>query len=281
MRDRDPYRPPASAFAPARRPGEHDDESLTGRAAAMQTSIGNRAFGRYLDSMAARPGPTVQRHVFVGGARVRANDPRLTPATTAWAGDALVRDYHDLAELNAHAAGTTDYIGNLPGPASTGTWVRFPRHGFNILGEDHTLVSLDQVAPAVGSTNFTYEPFSSDRIPAGSRMGAAYEAENAAHFATFGVAATRDKRRYGGESLYPKMAFAMNLLVPYFNGSSPLADLHAGNYVGQPAQRYLKISWGFAKDVVAEVARPPVAGRPAPSAEKRNLATVTTAQTPA
>ncbi|HEY1177384.1 MAG TPA: hypothetical protein VGF17_14605, partial [Phytomonospora sp.] len=116
---------------------------------------------------------------------------------------------------------------------------------------------------------------------AGSRMGAAYEAENAAHFATFGVAATRDKRRYGGESLYPKMAFAMNLLVPYFDGSSPLADLHAGNYVGQPAQRYLKISWGFAKDVVAEVARPPVAGRPAPSAEKRNLATVTTAQTPA
>ncbi|GIG64511.1 hypothetical protein Pen01_08060 [Phytomonospora endophytica] len=252
------------------------DESLLDRAAAMQSRVGNRAFGRYLDASAADR-PTVQRRVFIAGVRVHAPDPRLNAITTPWAGDGLMRDYHDVAEMNAHAAGTTDHIGNLPGPPSADTWVRFPRTGLNILGEDHTQVKFEMVAPAIGTTNFTYEPFSSDRLPAGSQISAAYNTENNAGYAAFGVGAAPNRRRFGGESLYPKMAFAMNLLIPYFNGTSALAGLATGGYVGEPTQRYLKISWAFAKDVVAEVA-----GRRrwqrALSAEKRNLAAVTTAQ---
>jgi len=249
------------------------------RATALQGRFGNRAFGRYLDSLGAGAAPAVQRRVFIGGARVHAPDPRLNAVTTPWAGDALMRDYNDVAEMNAHAAGTTDYIGNLPGPASADTWVRFPRTGFNILGEDHTQVRFEMVAPAIGTTDFTYEPFSSDRLAAGSQIRTAYDTENNARYAAVGVGAVPDKRRFGGESLYPKMAFAMNMLIPYFDGTNGLAGLTAaGGYTGQPTQRYLKISWAFAKDIVAEVARPRRAWQRAPAAEKRTLATVTAAQ---
>lgn len=247
------------------------------RATALQGGVGNRAFGQYLARLGAGAEPAVQRRVFIGGVRVHAPDARLNAITTPWAGDALMRDYNDVAEMNAHAAGTTDHIGNLPGPASADTWVRFPRTGFNILGEDHTQVKFEMVAPAIGTTNFTYEPFSSDRLAAGSQIRAAYNTENNARYAAFGVGAAPDKRRFGGESLYPKMAYAMNLLIPYFDGTSALAGLTAGGYVGEPTQRYLKISWAFAKDVVAAVA-----GRRrwqrALSAEKRNLAAVMGAQ---
>jgi hypothetical protein len=47
------------------------------------------------------------------------------------------------------------------------------------------------------------------------------------------------------------MGFALNLLVPLDAGK--LDDLKAGAYLGQPAQRYLKIAWGYSADVAAQV----------------------------
>jgi hypothetical protein len=127
----------------------------------------------------------------------------------------------------------------------------------NVLGEDHTFVTLREVAPAVRSTSFVYEPFSDDDLPAGSRMKAAYERENDDRFRAMGVAGVADKRQFGAESLYPKMGYSLTLLLPFLTGPRRrLAALKSAGYVGQPIQRYLKIAWAHAADVAA--AGPPL-----------------------
>ena len=248
--------------------------------AALQRAVGNRALagalaGGRVRSPAARPTPTggvvVQRWAFVSGTQVPHDDATLDPAMRAFASDHLVRDYTDRAEFQAHAARTTDYIGNLPGPASTGTWVRFSRTGTNLLGENHTEVTLEHVVRAVGTTSFVYEPFSVDVMPPGSQMRRAYETENTQRFQALGVAGAADKRRFGGESLFPKMGYGLNLLIPYLTGAGNLGPIQTGGYVGQPAQRYLKIAWGHAKDVAAKEAQRRMPW-PRPSRELRALA---------
>jgi hypothetical protein len=155
-----------------------------------------------------------------------------------------VHSYFGQSEFADHAAGKTDYLGNLPDSStSPGTWVRFSRKGTNLLGENHEQVTLEQVAPAVGSTSFIFEPFSTDVLTPGSAMEAAYDLETKDRYADFGVGGVADKRQFGAESLYPKMGFALTLLLPYFTGeNSELDGLKAGGYVGKPTQRYLRIA---------------------------------------
>jgi hypothetical protein len=247
----EPQEDPATAVPP--RPGLREHTHLT----ALQRRAGNRAVTAALGHTrpGGRDGTPVQRHAFVGGAQIPANDPALNPAMQAFARDNLVRSYTDRAEFQAHAAGTTDYLGNLPGPAGTGTWVRFSPTGTNILGENHTQVTLEHVVRAVGTQSFVYEPFSTDALAAGSQMRTAYETENAQRFRDFGVAHVADKRQFGGESLYPKMGFGLNLLLPYLAGTGNFGPLKAPGYTGQPVQRYLKIAWAHTKDVAAKVAQ--------------------------
>jgi hypothetical protein len=227
-----------------------------GHLAALQRTVGNRALTAAIvgGRPGVRDGVVVQRWAFVAGTQVEAHNPTLNPAMQAFVADRLVRNYTDEAEFRAHAAGTTDYLGNLPGPASAGTWVRFSRTGTNLLGENHTQVTLEHVVRAVGTQSFVYEPFAVDRMPAGSQMRTAYETENARRFQDFGVAHVADKRQFGGESLFPKMGFGLNLLLPYLAGAGNFGPLKSGGYVGQPVQRYVKIAWGHTQDVAAQLA---------------------------
>lgn len=243
------------------RPAEGSARPSERRVQVWQRAAGNRAVAAKLAtdlSAPSRPRPVtagvaVQRWAWVGGRQVAPADPTLDPAMKAFAADAVVRDYGTDAEFKAHAAGTTDHLGTLPGPASKGTWVRFAPSGTNLLGEDHTQVTLEDVMPAVGSKSFIYEPFSVDSMPAGSDMQAAYEQETKARFAKMGVGGVADKRQFGSESLFPKMGFGLNLIVPILRAGR-LDQLKAAAYVGQPAQRYLKIAWGYTKDVAGEIA---------------------------
>jgi Domain of unknown function (DUF4157) len=223
------------------------------------------------------PSTPVQRWAFVpddfvdgATAVVDPNDPALDGNMKALASDTLVHDYEDMVEFKEHAAGSTDYLGNLPGPASQGTWVRFSPTGTNVLGESHTQVTLDQVVAAVGSTNFIYEPFSVDDMPAGTRMRTAYEKDNAARFEKMGIADEPDKRQYGAESLFPKMGFALNDLLPYLADGADLGDISPPNYLGRPLQRYLKMAWAHGKDIADELG---AAATPPPPAQA-HLATV-------
>jgi hypothetical protein len=195
----------------------------------------------------------VQRWAFINEVQVAPKDKSLNARMKALAADKLVHNYTSSDEFKDHAAGKTDHLGNLPGPASTGTWARFNETGTNLLGENHTEVTLEHVVRAVRSTSFIYEPFSVDAMPKGSKMRAAYEVENKKRFKDFGVAKVKDKQQFGAESLFPKMGFGLNLLIPYLAGTGQLGDLRAGAYVGQPVQRYLKIAWGHSKDVAAKV----------------------------
>jgi hypothetical protein len=197
----------------------------------------------------------VQRYAFYGDTQV-AKDPATQDADMqALASDTTVRQYADAAEFKNHAAKKTDYLGNLP----DGTWLRFSPTGTNLLGENHTQVTLDMVLPLVGSKSFIYEPLSSDAMTAGSAFSTAYETENAPLLKTFGVDTVKDKQPFGAESLIPKMGYGLNLALPYFDGTDPvkfpLSDLETGHYVGQPVQRYLKIAWGYSKDNKALVAQ--------------------------
>ena len=190
----------------------------------------------------------------------------------AFAGDKVVRDYGSMSEFKDHAAGKTDYLGTLPpASASPGTWVRFSPNGINLLGEDHTKVTLEHVVPSVHTTSFIYEPFATDDLSASPGMKSAYETENSARFGAFGVQGVADKRQFGAESLFPKIAFGFNLLLPYVTGSSPLDELKPGQYVGQPLQRYLKIAWGYAADVADQVATAASAKKPV-AADQQGLA---------
>ena len=72
----------------------------------------------------------------------------------AMVSDSLVRNYVDIDEFKKHADKKTDYLGNLAGKVKTGTWLRFSATGINILGENHTMVTLQDVTPAVESKGF-------------------------------------------------------------------------------------------------------------------------------
>lgn len=196
----------------------------------------------------------------VSGHRIAAGDGNLTAATAPRATDQVVRDYTDWVEANTHAAGTTDHIGNLPGPASQGTWVRFADQHLNILGEDHTAVAYPQVHTAVGAGSFIYEPFAGEVIPPGSHLLAAYEAENHAEMVALGILAAPNRHLYGGESIYPKIGFIMVAVAGVLGtpGMIPFLRQMYG-YTGKAFQRYVKIGWALAKDVAA--------GHPATAAE--------------
>jgi uncharacterized protein DUF4157 len=193
----------------------------------------------------------VQRHAFVNGTQVKKADPDAVGAVAALVTDDVIRDYTSKDELKKHAASSTDYLGTI----ADGTWLRFSPTGINLLGENHTQVSLDKVVPFINSKSFIYEPFSDDKLPAGSAMKATYEAENADRFKTFGVDKEPDKQQFGAESLFPKMGYGLNLAIPFFDGREPISGLKKAGYVGQPIQRYLKIAWGHSKDCEASVAK--------------------------
>ncbi|WP_258725404.1 hypothetical protein [Cellulomonas sp. NS3] len=235
-----------------------------GRIASWQRAAGNRAVGRILartppagDRTGTLLAPTVQspvqRWAWVAGQRVLPTAPGLDPAMAALASDARVHDYQDEPELRAHAAGTTDHVGNLPGPVSAGTWVRFPRGGTSLLGEDHTLVTLDQVVRAVGSTSFVHETFAVDAMTPGSALATEYAALKGPELATFGVAGSANPQQYGAESLFPKLGYALNEVVRYLRDGN-LAPLKAGGYVGKPFLRALRTAWAHSADVAAQVA---------------------------
>lgn len=220
---------------------------------ALQSAAGNHAVSSTLRSAQQVQGMVVQRWAWVAASQVKPDDPGLDSKMKTLASDKLVHDYGSNAEFKDHAAGKTDYLGNLPGPTSPGTWVRFAPTGSNLLGENHTAVTLEHVMAAVGSKSFIYEQFSVDAMPAGSAMRTAYEEENKDLFNRFGVGGVADKKQFGAESLFPKMGFALNTLLPFFTGAGKLDGLKPGAYLGQPAQRYVKIAWGHSKDVADEV----------------------------
>jgi hypothetical protein len=233
------------------------DASRIGRLLRLQGQIGNQAFQRYVLSP---PSPTVQRYAFVKEAQVKRTEPTLTSAMKTMVKDKKIRNYDSLTEFKDHSSKGTDYLGSL----ADGTWLRFNPTGTNILGENHTEITLEKIVHAVGTTSFIYEPFSSDNLAPGSQIKAAYEKENKARFKSFGINKKTDKQPYGAESLFPKMGYGLTLALPYFQKTSPIADLKSGpgKYTGQPIQRYLKIAWAYSMDNVQSVAALKKASQP-------------------
>ncbi|GIG67997.1 hypothetical protein [Phytomonospora endophytica] len=206
---------------------------------------------------------------WVAGVQIDPGDLNLNGATTPRVRDAPIRAYDTWVEATAHAANTTDYIGNLPGPSSTGTWVRFHDAHMNVLGEDHTEVTFRQMRTAVNmGASFIFERFASDVMPPGSQLLAAYDVENAVELVHFGINAAPNRHLYGSESIYPKIGFGLVLMTEYLNGNNPVAHLcQAAGYTGQPVQRYLKIAWGLARDIADQVNALNLAGNPVPPLE--------------
>jgi hypothetical protein len=127
----------------------------------------------------------VQRRAWVGARQVMPDEPGMTANMKALAGDNLVHIYLSNSEFADHAAGKTDYLGNLPASStSPGTWVRFSPKGTNLLGENHEQITLEDVIPTVGSTSFIFEPFSTDALTPGSAMEKAYARDVADEVAT-------------------------------------------------------------------------------------------------
>lgn len=109
---------------------------------ALQRTAGNRAINGIVGTRRrAESGRVVQRWAFIAEKQVPPDDKKLDSKMKALAVDKLVHNYTSQAEFRNHAAGKTDYLGNLPGPASSGTWVRFDQTGTNLLGENHTHTS--------------------------------------------------------------------------------------------------------------------------------------------
>ena len=199
-------------------------------------------------------GGAIQRHAFIKDTQVLKNDEVATGKVANFVTDELVRNYETKEELQNHAAGQTDYLGNLiSGPAS-GTWLRFFPDGINVLGENHTKVPLDPVLAAVGSKSFIHERFVSHDLVEGSRLEQVYSADNADRFKSFGIQDEPDKKQFGAEPLLPKVGFVLVGALPYFDGSQPIAHLKAPNYTGKPYQRYLKMAWAHAKGCEVDVA---------------------------
>ncbi|MCX2732378.1 hypothetical protein OOZ19_19235 [Saccharopolyspora sp. NFXS83] len=158
-----------------------------------------------------------------------------------------MRQYEDDAEFTGHADGKTDYLGTLPKPGE-GTWVRFSPTGTNVLGENHAEVTFDHVITAVGSSSFVYEAFASDDLSAFPSMNKAYEKSAEPMRKKFGVP-KQDLSKHGGESIFPKLAQALNILY------TRLEERNVGildDRMGEILQRSLKLAWKYGKDLGQE-----------------------------
>jgi Domain of unknown function (DUF4157) len=207
----------------------------------------------------AAGGGAVQRYAFINGKQVKKTDPIVSGAVVDFVTDTEVRDYHTAEELKNHVAGQTDYLGNLRDDHNT--WVRFSPTGLNVLGEMHdTESSLKHVMKAVGSKSFISEALSSDDLPAGSHLKAAYEARTAGRMKEMGIDQVKDKKQFGAEPLLPKIGFAMTALLPYLNTRKkppPDKNVHAltkDNYEGKIFQSQLKYAWAYGMDTKTSVA---------------------------
>ena len=89
-------------------------------------------------------------------------------------------------------------------------------------------MKLEHVMPAVRSTSFIAERLATDDLSARPAMRAAYEAENQGTFATYGITNMPNKQLFGGESMFPKLAYAFNSMLPYVCGMEPMDRPEAG-----------------------------------------------------
>ncbi|GAA3049037.1 hypothetical protein GCM10010464_11590 [Pseudonocardia yunnanensis] len=231
---------------------------------ALQRLAGNAAVTRALGRPTALPQPpstptaqkslavSVQRVAWVGDQRVDPSEAALTPEMHKLAADRDVHDYQDENEFRRHAAGQTDYLGNIEHPNAeyNSTWVRFSPTGFNVIGENHDKVTLAHIAPAVGTRLFIYEPFSTDNLTANPATADASRRANAGPMSDFGLRATDDTRQFGAESLFPKLGFAFAGMMPLI---TPAALGRMNGFTGRRLQHYLVIAWTYAGEVSAEV----------------------------
>ena len=227
---------------------EHADEVAE---AVVQGRSAEALLDQHAGGERGGAGGAVQRYAFVAGRQIKKSNKIATGKVGEFVKDEIVRSYKTKDELADHAAGSTDYLGNL----DDGTWLRFHAKGLNVLGENHTLVTLTDVLRAVGSTSFITERFATDDLADGSQLKTEYESEAADRFQQMGIDKEPDKKKYGAESLFPKIGYAMADAIPYFDGTKPIEDLTTKEgYSGKPLQRYLKLGWAHAKDLEAEVA---------------------------
>ena len=192
----------------------------------------------------------VQRWAFVNGQQQSPDG--LRGKKKKLARDQLVHAYTSDEEFEKHAAGKTDYLGNLPGPVSAGTWVRFECRGTNVLGENHTKVTLPDVLAAVDSKDFVYEAFATDDFGSEPKTQEADRKSLKATREKVGIAKEQDLGRYGLESLYPKMGVLMSDLFYAINDPQQLrryARDGAAEHSGLQMTRYVKIAWEYGKDI--------------------------------
>lgn len=193
--------------------------------------------------------PSIQRFALVRGTLQDENDPALNNNMRSYAGDEGFRNYHDMEEFRDHAAGQTDYIGNVFSGPFTGLWVRFPQQGLNILGENHQQLTLKDLMPAVGSTNFIGERFASEDMHMfeSPEFQSTYLDLTQEEFEHMGIDQDPDKQQYGGESLLIKTGYVLHHALPYFQPDG-MDMLRLEGYFGKPLQHYLLIAWAWSKD---------------------------------
>jgi hypothetical protein len=198
--------------------------------------------------------------LWVGDVRIGPGAAGLSSRANRLWRDDLVRIFQDREELETFAAGRTNHLGNLPGPHSEGTWVRFSPTGTNIIAEDHTFVTLVDVLravrPARGShrsglssrvpVTFLYEAFPKDDLTAKPLTRAAFGEMYAPVIETLGIQRDADLQHFGGESLIPKLGWVMISVVHQLRDVPDFVSILSGHYLGQVLQRYLKVAWAYA-----------------------------------
>lgn len=216
--------------------------------------------------------PLIQRHAFVGNQLVDPQDATLDNNMKSYAADNQLRDYIDMHEFQAHASAATDHIGNLFTGPEPGLWVRFPEQGLNILGEDHTRVTLKDITPAVGTTNFIGERFASEDLSETPELQSVYEENTQSEYEQMGISQEFDKSRFAGEPLLIKTGYVLSHGMQFLEPQG-MMHLAADGYFGKPFQRYLILAWAWSKDNLRKLRESPDTAN-AVSAELQILASV-------
>jgi hypothetical protein len=218
-------------------------------ALALQRAAGNRAVTGALRA----GGVPVQRWAWIGRRQINPSSPALdneSDTVKAWAADKRAREYVDLRELRAHAAGETEHIGHLPDALPT--WVRFPARKTSVLGEQHRNVTLDQVVKAVGTTSFRYEGFANDKMPdEWKSLKAAVESSHREKAEQFGVSTTSDHWTFGAESLFPKLGECLTHLEHDIDRPDSLGR---NTWGGKMFLQALKRAWSHCEDLLPQAA---------------------------
>jgi hypothetical protein len=198
----------------------NDDEQLEKEADEMGAKANNNNSGSAIIPFQLKseiPEKTVQRKVFVGSKdspkKIEKIPKELKDKESGdkkmdtMVSDGIDRHFLDQQELENYMGNATETIGVVD---KEQTWVRLIEGQLTVLGEAHTQTVLSDIAKAVNTSRFVYEPY--NEIPKDLKSAESIQTSDNSKWQSQAGMGSNDKTNHTMEFILPKLVFSLEYI---------------------------------------------------------------------